>query len=333
MLTKRRVTISALTASATFAGLWGYARWTITRLEDRNLAEVPRPGRVIDVDGVGIHYRERGEGDPLILIHGLGASTYNFRYTLLELSDDFRAIAVDLPGFGLSERPASYDYSLINQAHTLTRLMDRLGIEKAHILGHSMGGIVAAHLAARWPDRINKLILVASPVQFSPPQLLGLTVLVPFWQTAVGLLMSNRRMREKIWRIGFYNDSLLTEEVMDNYFTPSRIKGHTRGLIRLATSLRHNSPPDLSEVNCPVLILWGENDHFITSARKGYELQRKLPDARLVLIPEAGHMLLEEKPHETHPIIRDFLLEERSSAASPPEAVMSRGGAKLYKGG
>lgn len=321
MGSKRWLTVGTLAGGAVLGGLWGYSRWAVNRHEDRYLAEVPRPGRVAVVNGVAIHYVEQGQGKALILIHGLGASTYNFRHTLLEMSRHFRTIALDLPGFGLSERPTAYDYSLTNQAHTVIRLMDHLGIERAHILGHSMGGMVAARLAARWPERVDRLILVASPVHLNPPRLLGLGLLAPFWQTAVGIIMAHRRIREKIWRDGFYDQESLTNEIMEQYFLPSRIKGNSRSLVKMAAAARRDPPPDLSQIVCPTLILWGENDHNITSPEVGRKLQQRLPNARLVLIPRAAHMLLEERPQETNQAIRDFLLEEESITSPRPAGV------------
>src|SRR3972149_3855447 len=102
---------AAALLGAAVGGLWTYSRREVRRYESVDLAEVEKPGRVLSVDGVGIHYVESGEGPALLLIHGLGASTFTFRRILPGLARRFRAVALDLKGFGFSERPDG-DYTL-----------------------------------------------------------------------------------------------------------------------------------------------------------------------------------------------------------------------------
>jgi pimeloyl-ACP methyl ester carboxylesterase len=115
----------------------------------------------VEVDGVPIHYVEAGQGKAVLLIHGLGASTFSFRHTIPELAQRYRVIALDLKGFGYSARPQS-DYSLTAQAALVRQVMDRLGVERAAVVGHSMGGAVAMRLALGYPERVSRLVLVAS---------------------------------------------------------------------------------------------------------------------------------------------------------------------------
>lgn len=289
------------------AGLWGYSRWALARLESLPLAQVPRPGKVARVQGLELHYVEQGQGEAIVLIHGLGSSTYNFRHTIPALAQAFRAVALDLPGFGLSERPQDRSLSLSTLAEIVRGLLDHLGVERAHVVGHSLGGMVGARLAAGFPQRVGKLVLVASPLQMAAPGLLAAPLLEPLWATALGLLLAHRPLRELIWRSGYYDPAALTAEDREHYFLPSRIQGYSRCLLGLLRSLPHDPPPELSRLSLPVLILWGEADRAFTSPARGRQLRDGLPDGRLQVIPRAGHMLLEERPQEANAAILAFL--------------------------
>ncbi|HKZ50580.1 MAG TPA: alpha/beta fold hydrolase, partial [Dehalococcoidia bacterium] len=260
------------------AGLWAYVRWALGRLETLELSQVPRPGEVARVQGVEIHYVQEGQGHPVILLHGLGGSIYNFRSTIPAMAQSFRVVALDLPGFGLSERPRDRGYCFSDLACLVRDLLDHLGIERAHVVGHSMGGMVAARLAARFPERVDKLVLVASPIHLAPPRLLGLPLLEPVWWMVVGFAVSSRPIREMIWRNGFYDPAALTPTDMEQYLLPSRIKGYTRCLVRLLRSAAYDRPPDLSLLAQPTLILWGDGDRPITAPSVGRWLQERLPN-------------------------------------------------------
>jgi hypothetical protein len=135
MVGRRILLLGGLTAGAV-AALWAYPRWLVRRSENLDLADVPKPGNTIALHGVSIHYVDRGQGPPLVLIHGLGGSICNFRYNIPVLSQHLRVVALDLKGLGYSERPATGDYSLTAQARLVGELMDRLGIPRAAVLGH-----------------------------------------------------------------------------------------------------------------------------------------------------------------------------------------------------
>jgi pimeloyl-ACP methyl ester carboxylesterase len=117
-------------------------------------------GRLIDVGGRRVHVVELGSGPVLLLVHGFGASTYDFEEAAIEpLAKSHRVIAVDLYGFGWSERSDDFRYGWTLWADELYGTLDSLGVERASVLGHSMGGAVAAVFAARHPERIDRLVL------------------------------------------------------------------------------------------------------------------------------------------------------------------------------
>jgi len=300
------VILGALSGAA-FAGLYAYAVRSVQRFEDLDLESIEKAGNTTYVGRVGIHFLEAGEGAPLILIHGFGGSTFSFRHTIPELARHFRVIALDLKGFGLSERPAGGDYSLTAQARLVSEFMERLGIRRATVLGHSMGGEVAMRLAVNHPERVERLILVDSASgREVPHRTSGGRFLRPLLPVVALFTLHSRRFRRLSLRSAVYDPAYLTPEVLEGYFRPTRIRGHLRGLGELLASWRNDPPLDPSAIVQPTLVLWGEEDHWLPVSQ-GQHIHEQISGSRMVIIPKAGHLPLEERPEESNRAIVDFL--------------------------
>jgi pimeloyl-ACP methyl ester carboxylesterase len=129
---------------------------------------VPPSGKFIDIDGNRIHYVEAGEGRPIVFIHGLGAQVHQFRHPLFaRLADSYRLVALDRPGSGYSVRAAGAGAGLSEQARVIVGFIDRLGLEKPLLVGHSLGGMVALTIAIEHPDRLSGLALLAPLTRYS----------------------------------------------------------------------------------------------------------------------------------------------------------------------
>jgi pimeloyl-ACP methyl ester carboxylesterase len=292
---------------------WSYSRRAVRRWEDLDLATVEKPGRLISVEGVELHYTETGQGPPILLIHGLNGCTFSFRHLAPLLSDGFRVLALDLMGFGYSERPPHADYSLVAQARLVSGFLDALGIEKASVLGHSLGGAVAMHLAVRFPDRVEKLILVDSASDSETRRgVRSARLSRPLLPVVAVFTVQNRRFRRMSLRSGFYDPALITPEIMEGYITPTRIRGHLRSLGNLMVDRRRDPALDPAAITQPTLIIWGAADRWLP-ATHGRRLQALIPNSRLVVIERAGHLVLEEQPEESARAIRGFLREESAA--------------------
>ena len=302
---------AAALLGAAVGGLWTYSRREVRRYESVDLAEVEKPGRVLSVDGVGIHYVESGEGPALLLIHGLGASTFTFRRILPGLARRFRAVALDLKGFGFSERPDG-DYTLSAQAALIRRAMDRLDIEKASVLGHSMGGAVAMRLALAYPGRVERLILAssASDVELGR-RIWGAAVIGRLLPLAAPFTLHNRRFRELSLRSGYYDPARFTEDVIEGYMRPARVRGYLRALGNTMAAWRRDPPLNPADITQPTLILWGEADRWLPPSR-GERLHRLIAGSRLNLVEGGGHLFLEEQPEAVLHAVEDFLSEREA---------------------
>ncbi len=298
--------LGGLTAGALIA-LCAYARWLVRRCENLDLADVPKPGDTIRLGDVAIHYVDEGKGPPLVLIHGLGGRIYNFRYNIPVLAERLRVVALDLKGFGYSERPATGDYSLAAQARLVGELMDRLGISRAAVLGHSMGGAIALRLAVTCPEKVDRLILVGSaPPNGMVPRLAASRPLPSLLRLGTALVLHQPGLRERVLQQGFYDPAFLSPEMLEEFRRSACIRGSTNAIASLLSDAARDEPVDLSRVGQPVLLLWGEGDRW-TNLRVARRLADELPDARLQVIGRARHMVLEERAEEANEAILAFL--------------------------
>jgi pimeloyl-ACP methyl ester carboxylesterase len=304
-------------------GLWTYSRREVRSYESLDLSEVEKPGRVLDIDGVGVHYREAGEGPALILIHGLGASTFTFQRILPGLSHHFRAVAVDLKGFGFSER-LDGDYTLSTQAALVRQVMDRLNIQKASVLGHSMGGAVAMRLALACPERVDRLILASSASDLElGRRVWGAAIAGRLLPLVAPFTLHNRRFRELSLKTGFYDPDRCTDEIVEGYILPGRIRGYLRALGNTMAHWRRDPPLNPADITHPTLVLWGEADRWLPPSR-GERLNSLIRGSRLALVRKGGHMFLQEQPETSLRLIEEFLLEKEP--AHSQEAMPLRGG-------
>lgn len=309
MRVRNRALILAALSGTAFVGLYAYAVRSVQRFEDLDPEEVDKPGDELLVDSTRIHFVEAGEGPPIILIHGFGASTFSFRHTIPELARHFRVIAVDLKGFGLSERPTAGDYSLSAQARLVGDFMEHLDIQQAVVLGHSMGGEVALRLAIDFPRKVNRLILVDSATHSLTHRGARVSLFLrPLLPLLALFTLHSGRFRRISLRSAVYDPAHLTPEVLEGYFRPTRVRGHLAGLGRMLVDRRADPPLDPSAVTQPTLILWGEHDRWLPPSH-GERLHEQIPESRLVLIPRAGHLPLEERPEESNRAILEFLRE------------------------
>ncbi len=310
-----------LLAAATLGTAWSYSSRRMRRWEDTDLATASKPGREVHVDGVRLHHVEAGGGPALLLLHGLNGSTFSFRLLMPYLASHFRTIALDLKGFGYSDRPPGGDYSLSEQARLVAGFLDALGIEKAFVLGHSLGGAVAMRLALAYPERVERLILVSAADDSELRRGLRSARLIrPLLPVVAAFTLQNQRFRRVSLRSACYDPAFITPELMEGYLAPTHIRGHLRALGSLMVDRRLDAPLDVASITQPTLIIWGAADRWMPFVH-GEQLRALIPGAGFVLIEKAGHLVLEEQPQACSRTIIGFLKGE--NAESPPAEVQA----------
>lgn len=244
-------------------------------------------GDFVEIDGIRVHFVEKGMGSPLVLLHGFNSCLYTWRYNILQLSKHFRVIAIDLPGFGLSERPPMFSYSLTEFARLMDRYFEKMGLDRVWLMGHSFGGAVCQEFARRYKDRTDGIILAASSVP--------------------GKSVPSKKVLDNLLLFTYFDKGFITPEIIEFF---RLIK--TRPSCNLGESLRVESCSMGNSANgmkfkMPCLIVWGEND-MILGPEIANEVKKLFFNARIHRIPECGHAPHEEKYFEFNEIVLRFLL-------------------------
>ena len=251
-----------------------------------------------DIDGVRVHYQEKGTGTPLVLLHGFTSSTYSWKDVFEPLSQNSRVIAVDLKGFGFSGKPDG-DYSRAAQSLLVAHLLDYLKIEKAWLCGNSMGGEIALNFALQNPQRVAGLILIDSGgVEVSGGGSLAPSYLL---MPVVGRVLTALALTsDKLVRQGleksFYDRTKVTAERVANYYRPLQTRDGQLAAIR-ARAQADQSPleQELNRINVPSLIIWGAQDALIP-LEAGIKMNKLIKDSQLRIFDSCGHLPQEEMP-------------------------------------
>ena len=267
------------------------------------------PARLLPIDGQRVYAEEAGAGEALILVHGFGGSSYSWRQVLPALAERRRVVALDLSGFGFTERPkARAPYTLEGQAALVLAVADRLGLARFDLAGHAYGGGVALHLAAHHAERVRSLLLVNSTrPTYASQRRNRLAAVRPLTALFARTVVLRPATVEKSLRRSFADDRLVTPELVAAYYERLPIEGVVDAYLGLTAPAP--APPkrvDLAAIRQPTLVLWGDRDEVI-ALRWGEKLAAELPHARLVVLRDCGHLPMEEKPAETAAAMAAFL--------------------------
>lgn len=277
----------------------------------------------VNIDGARVHYQEFGDpqNPPMILIHGYTASVYVWKTSAPMLADaGFRVIAVDLLGFGYSEKPRWFDYTIQSQARMVSRFMDRLGIGRATLVGSSYGGAVAATITLAEPARVDKLVLVDPVINddLKSHPILRLVsyrgvgeVLTPFLSDSKALL--RYRMHGTLARA---NHHLINDERIDSALRPlSAADGHHSLLATSRNWSATHIERDAHMINQPTLIIWGDQDTVIP-VKNGHKLHGEMLNSRFVIFKDCGHVPQEEKSELFTELVSEFVHDSKSTIAA-----------------
>ena len=265
-----------------------------------------------EVGGVRVHYQEVGGKDapPLVLIHGFASSTLVWSSVFLKLADaGFRVIVPDLLGYGYSGKPRDGEYTIEAQARLMRGLLDALDLERVCLVGSSYGGAVAATCALDDPQRIERLVLVGAVSNNRP---LRFTLLRLFSSPVLGdvlspfLIGSRRLLRMRMKRVYDRHSWVLDEKRVDARHLPLRAAGTQRAIIRTVRAWdAERVSRDAHLIRQPTLLLWGENDPDVPLS-DGERLRDEIPDSRLVVFRNCGHLPHEEFPQAFTEVVAEF---------------------------
>ncbi len=253
--------------------------------------------KFITVEGIEVHYKDEGVGLPVVLLHGMSSSLHTWDGWIKDLNEWYRVVRLDIPPFGVTGPNKTGDYSIDWYDKFLTAFLDALKIDKCFVAGNSFGGRLAWEYAVRHPERVRKMILIdAARYKRSLPAPVRLAR-VPVLSSVLTKITPRSIVSNAV--VGNYGDrSKVSDALVQRYFDLTLRAGNRAGYGDWARALRHNETTSLSKLYIPVLIMWGAKDPWIPVEDAG-RFKLELPDARVIVYPEAGHMPMEELPEKT----------------------------------
>lgn len=264
------------------------------------------PGDYREIAGQRLHVRVEGEGPAVVLIHGFGSSLLTWDAWARDLATDHRVVRFDLPGHGLSGPAPDDDYGIDRSVALIGALLDALGLERATLVGNSLGGLAAWRFAAARPDRVEKLVLIAAGGFVPPGAAYGQRIEVPPAFRAMRSVLPESMVRASL--ASMYGDpARLDPETVRRYWTMMRAPGVRDALVRRLEDFTTEDPvPLLARIPAPTLVMWGARDVMVP-ATDAARFAGALPDARVVIWPDLGHVPMEEAPERTLADLRAFL--------------------------
>jgi pimeloyl-ACP methyl ester carboxylesterase len=283
--------------------------------------------RWVTLDGRRVNVIELGSGPPVVFIHGLSGSWQNWLEQLPVFAREHRVIAFDLPGFGASQMPRE-KITISGYGRFVDALLDELGVSSAAVVGNSMGGFIGIELAIRFPERVERLVLVSAA---------GLSIEYLRNERALAVLgaIENRLAAYSGW-LASRSDALARRPGARRMIfgivahRPDRLPGPL-----IAEQVRGSGKPGflpaldaltdypirdrLGEIACPTLIVWGAEDRLVP-ARDADEFARLIPNSRKVVWSQTGHVAMLERPGAFNALVQAFLAEEPGERVGASDA-------------
>ncbi|BBZ79454.1 hydrolase [Mycolicibacterium anyangense] len=282
--------------------------------------------KYLDLHGDQVAYLDEGQGEVILLLHGMAGSSQTWRSMIGPLSRRYRVVAPDLLGHGRSAKPRS-DYSLGAFAVSLRDLLDELGVAQATVVGHSLGGGVAMQFVYQHPDYARRLILIGSGglgqdvgwtlrLLSAPGAELIMPIIAPPPVLSVG-----EKVRSLFAKMGI--ESPRGAEIWNAYssFSDAETRQAFLRTLRSVVDYRGQAVSALNRLNVkadlPTMAIWGDQDAIIP-VEHGYAAQKTRPDVRLEVLPGVGHFPQVERPMEVVDLIEDFIASTPGSVVEQP---------------
>ena len=254
------------------------------------------------VFGQKIHYVEAGTGPTVILLHGLGGSTQVWQFNIAALAEKYHVIVPDQIGFGKSDKPL-VNYRIRTYVDFLDQFCKQLKIERATLVGNSMGGWIAAMFTAAFPDRIDKLVLVDA-AGYAPPKDLEM-------RTLFALNPTTREGMKLLTSKVFYNKAFLTDAAIDQAIAARLAAGDGYTINSITESIIRGEDfldDIVKSIKRPTLLVWGRQDGLVPLT-EGERFNKDIAGSKLIVIDQCGHVPNVEKPAEFNAAVLKFLTE------------------------
>lgn len=268
------------------------------------------------VDGCKLHYEVTGRGDPVLLLHGLGSCTLDWKNQIPALSDAYTVIAVDVRGHGQSDKPPG-PYTISLFATDVVGLLETLSVGPVHVIGHSMGGTIAFQLAVDAPTLVRTLTVINSAPAVVPRTLSQrLEVQLRLW---VPRVFGLRALGPRLAAINFPRP----EQVELRRALVERLAGNDPAAYRatLKAIVGWSIADRIGEIRCPTLVVTGDHDYTPVSVKEAYAAQMK--NARVAVVADSRHVTTHDQPAALNGLLLGFLSEHSGPGAAPGRVASS----------
>lgn len=265
--------------------------------------------KFVEIDGMPVHYRIEGEGEPLVLIHGTGAILQTWDGWAQLLSPHYKVIRMDIPAFGLTGPRADGDYSDEMYVKFVDAFVSKLGIDSFYLAGNSLGGLIAWKYAAAHPARVKKLVLV-DPAGFYDINRKGGSLVFKLARNYPGLMapvakIGTKYLVAKTLNEVYYDHSKIDAGRRTMYTELNRREGNRQAFLDRARFVKTSSEDELKPITAPTLVLWGREDVLIDVAMA--EHFKKIAHSTEIIYDKVGHSPQEEIPEQSAADVMRFL--------------------------
>ncbi len=261
----------------------------------------------INIEGVDVHYRIEGKGEPIVLIHGTAASLHTWDELVQVLKSDYQLIRMDLPAFGLTGPLQGGDYSIHHYVTIVNSFINKLQIDNAIIIGSSLGGNIAWNLAIEHGEKVKKLVLIdpsGIPTDEDSPFIFRVA------QNNIGAAIIKHILPKSVIRQNieavYFDDDKVTDGLIERYYELALRKGNRQAFVDRAKTQTIDNSHMLSQITQQTLIIWGRHDEWIP-LRNAYKFDSLIPNSELLIYEDAGHVPMEELPERTARDLKKFL--------------------------
>lgn len=273
-----------------------------------------KDSQTAQLNGMPVHYRITGEGDPILLLHGTGASLHTWETWTEVLQDSLQVISVDLPAFGLTGPHPERDYSIDSYVRFVQDFTTMLGLDSFSLAGNSLGGLIAWSYTAAYPEKVTNLMLL-DPSGFPKLQSSDSKEALPM------RLAKNALAAKVITKITprfiiknsllevYADDAKVSQELVDRYFDMSLRAGNRQAFVDRTNTKRSIDTMLLTQIEQPTMILWGDQDQWIPEGDAD-RFSLLLPNDTVVILPNIGHVPMEEVPRKTANLVLRWLVDK-----------------------
>ena len=265
--------------------------------------------KFIEVDGMQVHYRDEGRGMPIVLIHGTAASLHTWDDWTNTLKENYRVIRLDIPAFGLTGPHPEHDYQIKTYSDVLGKFLEKLSLDSMYLAGNSLGGEIAWYHAAKYPTKVKKLVLLdpaGYPFGKGKPWIFTLAR-TPILNSIIRNFTPKSIVENNLNQV-YYDNSKVAPALVDRYYSMTLRTGNRDAFIERAKTDLIDQTSLLKNIIAPTLIIWGKEDIWIPPSY-GERFKADIPNAKLIVMENVGHVPMEEQPQLSLEPVLVFLNE------------------------